>query len=164
MATMTRVLLAVVVGGCVLAGCTTGSGHSRSASNSIGAVVAPLTPSIPGLFRTGVQHCGDPYAVTATTVDGTIPLADCPGLVGLRPTPVTTVHVGGEVTIAGLPAHAFLTTEPGDLLQGQGTTFVAVHEGTVVINVYGASCVQDSSGVQGETCPLLKLQVSRPAS
>ena len=156
MTTGIRALLAALVGGLLLAGCTSGSGPDRS----IGSVPPPLTPSIPGLFRTGVQHCGDPYAVTATTIDATIPLADCPGLVGLRPTPVDSIHVGDEVTIAGLPPRAYLTTMPADLLQAQGTTFVALRQGIAIVTVHGSACLPDSDGNQPDTCTLLKLRIS----
>jgi hypothetical protein len=158
MVAIVRALLTVAVGGLVFAACTSGSADQPTPRRP--GPVVPLTPSIPGLFRTGVQHCGDPYVVTATTLDKTIPLADCPGLVGLRPLPVATVAVGGELTIAGLRANAFLTAAPGDLLQAHGSTFVALRQGTVLIIVHGLSCVPDSSGAQRDTCPLLKLHVN----
>ena len=155
-----RVLLAVLISGVFVAGCTSGSGHDASTTGRPrGAFPAPLTPSIPPIFRTGVQHCGNPYAVTATTTEGTIALADCPGLVGLSPTPVDTIQVGDEVTIAGVPAHAFLTTVPDNLLRAEGTTFVAIRQGVAVITIHGSVCVPKSDGSQPSACPLLKLQI-----
>ena len=70
--------------------------------------IAPrsLTPSIPSIFRTGTNNCGDPWAINATTTLRTVPLLDCPGLAGLRPTPTVKVDVGSAVLISGLPKTA----------------------------------------------------------
>lgn len=160
MAARFRAFLATVIATSVtVAGCTSGSSDPTRPGGSAGSVVVPLTPSIPGLFRTGVQHCGDPYAVTATTMSRTIPLADCPGLVGLHPSPFAVVAVGGEMTIAGLPQHAFLTVAPGGLLEAHGSSFVAERTGTAVITAHGVACVSESNGVQQTTCALVTVRV-----
>lgn len=118
MAFSSRVLLAVAFGGLVVAGCTAGPGHPTP-SGSTAPFIAPLTPSIPGLFRTGINHCGDPYAVSDhDPEDG-----------------------------------------PARRLPRQGTSFIALHRGSVIITVHGANCVSDTARVQSGTCPLLKLEV-----
>lgn len=117
----------------------------------------PLTPSIPGLFRTGVNACGDPYAINATSLAGTIPLLDCPGLAGLQPTPEIAVPAGGEVTIAGLPARASITVWPAGLLRGSGPTFVAVRAGIAVVTIHDHECVSAGGEAEPTTCPLLRI-------
>lgn len=78
--------------------------HSARPSATVVGTPSSLTPSVPTDFRTGVNHCGDPYGLNATTVRGTIPLLDCPGFAGLRPTPALTIDPGGQILISGLSA------------------------------------------------------------
>ncbi len=157
-------LIALGLGGLVLAaGCTSGSGPLTApslASRTPGTqIVTPLSPSVPGLFRTGTNECGNPYLVNATTRAGTIPLVDCPGWAGLNPTPSTHLAVGDVLTIAGLPARASLTIAPADFLKPYGTTFLAVHAGTTVITIHDYECVPNQGGNQPASCPLVQVQV-----
>jgi hypothetical protein len=151
----------------LLAACTSGTRHHSNPpppTESTGpdkVVVTPLKPSIPGQFRTGVHACGNPYAVSATTVRGTIPLVDCPGEAGLRPTPSVTIRVGALVTIAGLPAKATLTEEPGTLTRVvQRTTLIAVRPGRSVITVHNCFCAPRRRGLQPKSCTLLTIVAS----
>lgn len=139
----------------LLSGVSCTGGHLHSIA---GTGVTPLTPAIPGVFRTGTNACGNPYAISATTVAGTVPLLDCPGLAGLHPTPSVAVAIGGEVTISGLPTDASITATPSGLLQAHGVTFVAVHSGTTVVTVHGYPCEPDPGNAQPSTCPLLRVQ------
>lgn len=159
-----RWLLVLGLGGLVLAaGCAYGSGPvaapSRASTTPRSHMVVPLSPSVPGLFRTGINACGNPYLVNATTRTGTIPLVDCPGWAGLNPTPMTHLAVGDELTIAGVPARASLTIAPAEFLSPYGTTFLAIHPGTTVITIHDFGCVPDQGGSQPTTCPLVKVQV-----
>ena len=119
MTARSRLFLVAVGATCIASACS-GRTHpavtqpvtALSATPQSTRPFAPLTPSIPGLFVSESNACGDPYEVTATTLKGTIPLADCPGWIGLHPTPSLTVTVGDEVTIAGLRDEVTLTEEP----------------------------------------------------
>jgi hypothetical protein len=138
---------------------TTGpiGGPSEKVS-SPGASLIPLRPSVPAVFRSGTNACGNPYALSATTAQGTTPLLDCPGLAGLTPTPTVDVAVGAEITVTGVPA-ADLTVTPGALVAVRGTSFIATRPGRTVVTVHDHLCVADRDGRQPTTCALFVISV-----
>lgn len=142
------------------------SGASSTGIQSLGSstVAAPstpgsLTPSIPASFRSGINHCGDPYALNATTARGTIPLLDCPGFAGLRPTPSLTVESGDRVLISGLSASEMVTTQSSAVRPSRDGTFVAVQPGRAIVTIHNHPCVPAPSGQQRESCTLLVISV-----
>jgi hypothetical protein len=151
----------------LISGCTTNSHHTTSATpprpsaaTPTTATVRALSPAIPGIFRTGINYCGNRYALNATTQKGTIPLVNCPGSAGVPPTPTVDLETGGELTISGLPATATLTTAPSDLLHAYGSTYIATRAGTTIITVHGYLCAPISAGPQPSSCALLQVHTS----
>lgn len=153
----------------VLVGCTAGAAARPSAQPSPaatpslavraagatpdGTVPIRLTPSIPGIFRTGVNFCGDPYAINATTEVGTIPLLDCPGLADAGRLPVLHVRIGAQLLISGLRGNAWLTVRPHRALARDGDTFTARRRGRAVIVIHDYECAPP----HGRTCPLVAI-------
>jgi hypothetical protein len=143
---------------CALTGCADGT--DRTVARSTGHArprPARLAPSIPAVFTSGSNACGNPYAINATTTSGTIPLVDCPGLAGLQPTPAVTIPVGGRVLISGVPAHASLTVHPGGLLIRHSDLFTAMHAGRVTVTIHDVLCA--TGRPQARTCTLLTVSV-----
>lgn len=130
----------------------------RAAPESIPADTVPsrLTPSIPGFFRTGINYCGNPYFLNATTTAGTIPLVDCPGLADAGRLPGVHVRVGAQVLISGLRGDAWLTVRPHRALTRDGDTFIARRRGRVVIVIHDYNCAPP----RGNTCPLVAIDTS----
>jgi len=104
--------------------------HGTQASTTL----TPLKPSLPAWVTTGTNNCGNPYAINATTIHGTIPLLDCPGQAGLTPTPTVRVAVGGEVTISGVTP-AMLTVRPSTFVSVHGTSYIATRAGTTTVTI-----------------------------
>jgi hypothetical protein len=159
---LTLPLLAMVAI-CATAGCTstsTSRAHPSQPSriDTAPAVPPSLKPSIPGVFRTGVQFCGDPYGITATTIAKTVPLLDCPGLADAGTLPSIDVQVGGQVLISGVPDTASLTLSPFGLTRRLGQTFVALRPGRTVITIHNYACAPPLGDQQPDTCPLVAIQ------
>jgi hypothetical protein len=164
-------LLVPIAAVAVLAACTPGSAGdpvprqttatiSPTSSPSVPSSpssVTPLKPTIPGLFRTGINACGNPYGATATTIDTTVPLLDCPGLTGVTPTPSVTVPVGGEITITGIRATSPLTISPSTLLTVHGTSFIAIKPGRTVVTIHHANCLPANNNQPRTSCPILTI-------
>lgn len=133
--------------------------HSARPSATVVGTPSSLTPSVPTDFRTGVNHCGDPYGLNATTVRGTIPLLDCPGFAGLRPTPALTIDPGGQILISGLSAGETVGTQSPAVRSLPDGTFVAVQPGRAVLTVHNYPCLPAPGGSQPTSCPLLVILV-----
>lgn len=118
-----------------------------------------LTPRIPGIFRTGVNFCGDPFAVNATTLRGTIGLLDCPGVAGLQPTPTLTVTPGDQVLVSGLRRGASISSASG-AVRLRHDRFVAVRPGRAVVIIHHHSCLPVGSSQRDRmSCALLAIVV-----
>ena len=141
-------------------GGTAGPPGASAITRSVATGVATLHPSIPGVFRTGDQNCGNPYGISATTVHGTIPLLDCPGLAGLRPAPVVHLRLGDDVLLSGIPSTASLSVRPPNLTRTTGSTLVAVDPGTTTVTIHDFDCVPLGRG-QPRTCRLLLISARR---
>lgn len=142
------------------AGCT--HGQASTAVVTIGTrVVTPLTPSLPPP-ATESNACGNPWAVTATTRQGTVPLLGCGGdVAGLRPPPTVTITIGGVLTISGVPATAHLTFAPSGLLDGHGTTYLGIRSGTAVVTIHGYRCASSpNDDPRNDACPLLTVHIT----
>lgn len=153
----------------VLVGCTAGAASRPSAHTSPSATPSPavrapeaapadtvpsrLTPAIPGIFRTGVNFCGNPYAINATTKAGTIPLLDCPGLADAGRLQVVHVRIGAQVLISGLRGNAWLTVRPSRALARDGDTFIARRRGRAVVVIHDYNCAPP----RDKTCPLIAI-------
>lgn len=141
----------ICIGLTILAGCATKTFSHRPT----------LTPSIPGVFRTGINHCGNPYGINATTTQGTIALLDCPGLAGLEPTPTLHVHVADEILISGVPKTASLTLEPDTLSQLGPGLYATTTPGTVSVTINNHLCHPPrETETQPRSCALLKIVTS----
>lgn len=146
--------------GAVSASRATSTGvHSPAPASAGTKTPGPLTPSIPASVRTGDSACGNPYALNATSVRGTIPLLDCPGFAGLRPTPALTTDPGDQILISGLSADETVGTQSPSVRSLPDGTFVAVQPGRAVLTVHNYPCLPAPGGSQPTSCPLLVILV-----
>ena len=129
----------------------TPSGRSRPAGH--------LTPSVPSVFTSGTNACGNPYAFSATSVKKTVPLLNCPGQAGLQPLPALTVKTGQQILISGIEPSYGVSVSPLGLLRRHGNTYTAIGTGNVLFVIHHYPFCNAPAGPNA--CRLLNVTITQ---
>ena len=141
------------------------------AAGQVSSEVMPQEPNGPmfgtAAAKTGVTtSCGDPEVMAGTAMFHGTPLASCPGLVGLDPTPVVAAAVGETVYVQidgeteRDPAHP-----PSDWVAAQKPTFSVTPRRAATI--YGWTITPRQAAridvdVTGLLCTPVNMQTTQP--
>ncbi|WP_375478244.1 hypothetical protein [uncultured Jatrophihabitans sp.] len=129
------------------AAATSGTPSSTTATSS----TPQLTPHVPN----PPSPCAS-YAINATTVRGTVPLASCTGLAGV-PSRVLRLKVGEQLLLSGMPRGSGFQLS-NTVLSADGHTLTADRPGSVHVIARGVPCTT----YKATTCPLLVVVVQAP--